>query len=157
MTDMRRARLPQGAHADHSICTLSVCVAYCPPPPVARKLSNPSWKVIVSASRGQYLKPGSNEPGFFSHPGFSNSICPALRSRMRRAVPRLRRGVLLIRGPHTRHTLMGPGSAEQRDRTMLRIAVRRLHRVRDTKTSLVKARYRPADRKLADLGRRSRG
>jgi len=76
---------------------------------------------------------------------------------MRRAVPRLRRGALLIRGPYTRHTLMGPGSAEQRDRTMLRIAVRRLHRVRDTKTSLVKARYRPADRKLADLGRRSRG
>jgi hypothetical protein len=37
----------------------------CPPPPVARKLSNPSWKVIVSASRGQYLKPGSYEPGFF--------------------------------------------------------------------------------------------
>src|SRR5207248_10540917 len=66
MTDMRRARLPQGAHADHSICTLSVCVAYCPPPPVARKLSNPSWKVIVSASRGQYLKPGAFEPGFFS-------------------------------------------------------------------------------------------
>jgi hypothetical protein len=32
---------------------------------VARKLSNPSWKVIVSASRGQYLKPGSFEPGFF--------------------------------------------------------------------------------------------
>jgi hypothetical protein len=28
--------------------------------------SNPSWKVIVSASRGQYLKPGSSEPGFFS-------------------------------------------------------------------------------------------
>jgi hypothetical protein len=33
---------------------------------VARELSNPSWKVIVSASRGQYLKPGSIEPGFFS-------------------------------------------------------------------------------------------
>jgi hypothetical protein len=32
---------------------------------VARALSNPSWKVIVSASRGQYLKPGSFEPGFF--------------------------------------------------------------------------------------------
>ncbi len=27
---------------------------------------------------------------------------------------------------------MGPGSAEQRDRTMLRIAGRTLHRVRDT-------------------------
>jgi len=24
-----------------------------------------SWKVIVSASHGQYLKPGSVEPGFF--------------------------------------------------------------------------------------------
>jgi hypothetical protein len=33
---------------------------------VARKLSYPSWKVIVSASGGQYLKPGSIEPGFFS-------------------------------------------------------------------------------------------
>jgi len=33
---------------------------------VARQFSNPSWKVIVSASRGQYLKPGSFEPGFFS-------------------------------------------------------------------------------------------
>jgi len=32
---------------------------------VAREFSNPSWKVIVSASRGQYLKPGSIEPGFF--------------------------------------------------------------------------------------------
>jgi hypothetical protein len=32
---------------------------------VARKLSYPSWKVIVSASGGQYLKPGSLEPGFF--------------------------------------------------------------------------------------------
>jgi hypothetical protein len=28
-------------------------------------LSNPSSKVIVSASRGQYLKPGSFELGFF--------------------------------------------------------------------------------------------
>jgi hypothetical protein len=35
---------------------------------VARRFSNPSWKVIVSASRGQYLKPGSFEPGFFSQP-----------------------------------------------------------------------------------------
>jgi hypothetical protein len=25
----------------------------------------PSWKVIVSAQRGQYSKPGSREPGFF--------------------------------------------------------------------------------------------
>jgi hypothetical protein len=28
-------------------------------------LGNPSWKVIVSASHGQYLKPGSLESGFF--------------------------------------------------------------------------------------------
>src|SRR3979411_2694229 len=65
MTDMRRERLMQGANGDHTIWTLSVRVAHCPPPPVARKLSYPSWKVIVSASRGQYLKPGSQEPGFF--------------------------------------------------------------------------------------------
>ena len=56
----------QGADEDHNACTLRVRVAHCPPPPVARKLSYPSWKVIVSASHGQYLKPGSNEPGFFS-------------------------------------------------------------------------------------------
>jgi hypothetical protein len=37
---------------------------------VARKLSYPSWKVIVSASGGQYLKPGSHEPGFFSQISF---------------------------------------------------------------------------------------
>jgi hypothetical protein len=33
---------------------------------VARVFGYPSWKVIVSAQRGQYLKPGSDEPGFFS-------------------------------------------------------------------------------------------
>jgi len=32
---------------------------------VAREFSNPSWKVIVSASRGQYLKPGPLGPAFF--------------------------------------------------------------------------------------------
>ena len=53
-------------NGDHTVRTLRVRVAHCPPPPVARKLSYPSWKVIVSASRGQYLKPGSYEPGFFS-------------------------------------------------------------------------------------------
>src|SRR5882672_10952697 len=67
MTDMRRGRLMQSANGDHSDWTLRVRVAHCPPPPVARALSNPSWKVIVSASRGQYLKPGSYEPGFFSY------------------------------------------------------------------------------------------
>ena len=56
----------QGANEDHTAWKLRVRVAHCPPPPVARKLSYPSWKVIVSASHGQYLKPGSNEPGFFS-------------------------------------------------------------------------------------------
>jgi hypothetical protein len=34
---------------------------------VTRGLGNPSWKVIVSASRGQYLKPDSKESGFFSY------------------------------------------------------------------------------------------
>src|SRR5882724_6147664 len=66
MSDMRRGRLLRGAEAAHNALTLSTRVALCPPPPVARALSNPSWKVIVSASRGQYLKPGSHEPGFFS-------------------------------------------------------------------------------------------
>jgi hypothetical protein len=66
MTDMRLGWLLQAINGDHSVCTLSVRVAHCPPPPVARRFSNPSWKVIVSASRGQYLKPGSCEPGFFS-------------------------------------------------------------------------------------------
>src|ERR1700722_4363201 len=66
MTDMRSEWLPQGTDADHTDLTLSIRVALCPPPPVARVLSYPSWKVIVSASRGQYLKPGSHEPGFFS-------------------------------------------------------------------------------------------
>jgi len=62
---MRTGRLPHDANAAHSTWTLSIRVAHCPPPPVARTLSNPSWKVIVSASRGQYLRPGSYEPGLF--------------------------------------------------------------------------------------------
>src|SRR4051812_30553957 len=66
MTDMRRGRLMRGENREHSVRKLRVRVAHCPPPPVARKLSHPSWKVIVSASHGQYHKPGSNEPGFFS-------------------------------------------------------------------------------------------
>src|SRR5258707_14916759 len=65
MTDMRGGRLMQGGNGDHTARTLRVRVAHGPPPPVARKLSYPSWKVIVSASHGQYLKPGSYEPGFF--------------------------------------------------------------------------------------------
>jgi len=38
---------------------------------------------------------------------------------MQCSAPRLRRGALLIRGPNA---AVGPGSAEQRCRTMLRIA-----------------------------------
>jgi predicted transcriptional regulator len=40
---------------------------------------------------------------------------------------------LLIRGPIAYDVAVGPGSAEQRVRTMLRIAGRTLHRVRDRK------------------------
>jgi len=74
MTDMRRGRLLQGSNVAHNLRTLSIRVALVPPPPVARVFSYPSWKVIVSASRGQYLKPGSHEPGFFS----CNLACPAV-------------------------------------------------------------------------------
>ena len=65
MTDMRGEALLTSAGRAHNPCKLRARSAFCPPPPVARALSNPSWKVIVSASRGQYLKPGSFEPGFF--------------------------------------------------------------------------------------------
>src|SRR4051812_5350145 len=64
MTDMLRGWLLGCTHTDHSVCTLSLALRICPPPPVTQKLSNPSWKVIVSASRGQCLEPGSSEPGF---------------------------------------------------------------------------------------------
>jgi hypothetical protein len=66
MTDMRSERLPQGANADHSVCHAehSRC-AFVPLLQWRGALSNPSWKVIVSASRGQYLKPGSLSPAFF--------------------------------------------------------------------------------------------
>jgi len=50
---------------------------------------------------------------------------------MLRSAPLLRHGALLLRGPFVLASV-GPGSAEQRDRTMLRIAGRTLHRVRDT-------------------------
>ena len=75
MTDMRSEWLPQGTDADHTDLTLSIRVALCPPPPVARVLSNPSWKVIVSASRGQYLKPGSASPAFFRAVDFQQISC----------------------------------------------------------------------------------
>ena len=47
-----------GDDAAHTPGMLRVRVALCPPPPVARTVSYPSWKVIVSASYGQYLKAG---------------------------------------------------------------------------------------------------
>ncbi len=62
--------------------------------------------------------------------------CAAPSARLRASSTRyaLRRGALLIRGPSRRWLCcMGPGSAEQRDRTMLRIAGSTLHRVRDTR------------------------
>src|SRR5260370_12946331 len=49
---------------------------------------------------------------------------------MLRSARPLRRGALLIRGPLLRQ--LGPGSAVHRDRTMLRIAGRTLHPVRDS-------------------------
>src|SRR2546423_12599662 len=64
MTDMLRGWLLGCTHTDHNVLTLSLALRICPPPPVTQKLSNPSWKVIVSASRGQCLEPGSSEPGF---------------------------------------------------------------------------------------------
>jgi hypothetical protein len=45
---------------------------------VAREFSNPSWKVIVSASRGQYLKPGSHGPGFFLRGGALTDSMPSI-------------------------------------------------------------------------------
>ncbi len=50
---------------------------------------------------------------------------------MLRNAPLLRRRALLIRGPDSNDESVDPGSAEQRDRTMLRIAGRTLHRVRE--------------------------
>jgi hypothetical protein len=78
---------------------------------VARALSNPSWKVIVSASRGQYLKPGSIEPGFFSlhhqKPSAVDSSISALHhSRM---VTNSCRNMQSKKAPH-------PGSSDRRAR-----------------------------------------
>jgi hypothetical protein len=56
---------------------------------------------------------------------------------MQRIAPPSRRAALLIRGLLRIPRLVGPGSAEQRDRTMLRIAGRTLRRVRDTLTMIV--------------------
>ena len=76
MSDMRLGCLPLGNETLHNDPTLSFRVTHCPPPPVARTFSNPSWKVIVSASRGQYLKPGSIEPGFFLRLRRCRSVSP---------------------------------------------------------------------------------
>jgi hypothetical protein len=65
MTDMRRGRLMQGAKEDHTAWKLRVRVAHCPPPPVARKLSYPSWKVIVSAYMANTLSRALTSPVFF--------------------------------------------------------------------------------------------
>src|ERR1035437_10037591 len=66
-------------YAEHLRC------AYVPLLQVARRVSNPSWKVIVSASRGQYLKPGSLEPGFF----LVRNSCPATTTVSARSVQSL--------------------------------------------------------------------
>src|SRR5689334_22782536 len=65
MTDMRAAVLMHGANGAHSVCTLSVRVTHCPPPPVARKLSYPSWKVIVSAYMANTSSRARKSPAFF--------------------------------------------------------------------------------------------
>jgi hypothetical protein len=65
MTDMRRGRLMQDANEDHTAWKLRVRVAHCPPPPVARKLSYPSWKVIVSAYMANTLSRALTSPAFF--------------------------------------------------------------------------------------------
>src|SRR5437868_15029110 len=74
MTDMLRGWLPGCTNTDHNAFTLSVALRICPPPPVTQKLSNPSWKVIVSASRGQCLEPGPSEPGFLFWPQALTSL-----------------------------------------------------------------------------------
>ncbi|MGA7809890.1 hypothetical protein, partial [Bradyrhizobium sp.] len=66
MTDMRVGRLLPGASADNNVQTLGFRVAHLSPSSSGASAQRSSWKVIVSASRGQYLKPGSFEPGFFS-------------------------------------------------------------------------------------------
>src|SRR5665213_541182 len=80
MTDMRSDWLPHGADEDHNAWTLRVRVAHCPPPPVARALSNPSWKVIVSASHGQYLEAGLYRARlFFARSSFGTPRMRAVR------------------------------------------------------------------------------
>jgi hypothetical protein len=57
--------LLQGDDGDHNALTLSHALRISPPPPVARKLSNPSWKVIVSASLANTLSRALWSPAFF--------------------------------------------------------------------------------------------
>src|SRR2546423_14602959 len=79
MTDMLRGWLLGCTHTDHNVSTLSLALRICPPPPVTQKLSNPSWKVIVSASRGQCLEPGSSEPAFLLWPRAVTPPAPGRR------------------------------------------------------------------------------
>ena len=66
MTDIPGSELSAWEIADHTLPTLIERSAHCPPPPAERALSYPSWKVIVSASRGQKL----NRPGSLARPFF---------------------------------------------------------------------------------------
>src|SRR6218665_3053677 len=66
MTDIPGSELSAWEIADHTLVTLNERFAHCPPPPAKRALSYPSWKVIVSASRGQKL----NRPGSLARPFF---------------------------------------------------------------------------------------
>src|SRR5437763_16507875 len=88
MTDMHRGWLPGCTNTDHNPSTLSLALRICPPPPVTQKLSNPSWKVIVSASRGQCLEPGSSEPGFlFWRKAFSVTCSSSIACQLHPAKP----------------------------------------------------------------------
>lgn len=66
MTDIPGSALSEGEIEAHTISTLNERSAHCPPPPAERAFSYPSWKVIVSASRGQKL----NRPGSLARPFF---------------------------------------------------------------------------------------
>src|SRR3954449_10993047 len=68
MTDMPAAVLMDGANGAHTVSTLSARVTHCPPPPVARKLGYPSWKVIVSAYMATASSRARKSPAFFRAP-----------------------------------------------------------------------------------------
>jgi hypothetical protein len=80
---------------------------------------------FASRNDGVILRLGEACPG----------CCAAPSARLRASSTRYG-GALLIRGPLCTPHRLGPGSAVHRDRTMLRIAVRTLHRVRDTRRIL---------------------